>query len=210
MAPFYCIALFYCLCRADWSHNSNRIKSITAWEYVEQRQWFRPRHLITYRVVKNYYYWVPRIKLKLSEIGCNFKPVGIIFHISVVGLLIRGPQKHRNCHWVHGSLSQKGIWEPYRWTSKFHCLNWFKCRTSQINNSLSFTWHRLIHYPKVKSNTMFFTNIIVRLYFLMVILPFAMSKQKIYQKLSGYSIVPPSPGDMTQIANSVNDGVQGN
>lgn len=57
---------------------------------------------------------------------------------------------------------------------------------------------------------MFFTNIIVRLYFLMVILPFAMSKQKIYQKLSGYSIVPPSPGDMTQIANSVNDGVQGN
>ena len=54
------------------------------------------------------------------------------------------------------------------------------------------------------------TNNLVKRLFLISLLPFAMSKQKFFQKLSGYSLVPPSPGDMTQIADSVNDGVQVN
>ena len=54
------------------------------------------------------------------------------------------------------------------------------------------------------------TNSLVKRFCLFSLIPFAMSKQKFFQKLSGYSLVPPSPGDLTQIADSVNDGVQVN
>ena len=84
------------------------------------------------------------------------------------------------------------------------------CSISQVNNSTSITGHKLICYPRVKATTMARTNSLVKLFFLISLLPFAMSKQKFFQKLSGYSLVPPSPGDLTQIADSVNDGVQVN
>ena len=84
------------------------------------------------------------------------------------------------------------------------------CSISQVNNSTSITWHKLIRYPRVNATTMARTNSLVKRFFLISLIPFAMSKQKFFQKLSGYSLVPPSPGDLTQIADSVNDGVQVN